>query len=308
MGIIDNVIKRVNEQRREVAAISLPQEYFFGIPKELLVRTVFFVDGGTGVILEAPHYCVALVRLHAVAYKGRVRCDQKSKEYYVHVARKSAQSQHFAFSVSFFGEETENYSFISQDDLTPSAVVDVVRKVSEARLAKDVLATLSKGDVVVLDGDLIGEHEFEKRALDELRKACTARGVLLAGLSKTSRLVSKQGVSIVALLEAQARAGVWYYALDDETSFVRLHEKSRYIFRLDTATPLAVCSHLLVLSNDPSFLGYPYGLIEADLRARVSHKEVERLRLIFLTKMNHGASLEALNAHGVLDKLAGGSR
>jgi len=61
-------------------------------------------------------------------------------------------------------------------------------------------------------------------------------------------------------------------------------------------------------SRDPVFLGYPYGLIEADRFSRISNQEKERLRLQL--KLAFGRDYKrieefenSLNAHDILDSI-----
>ena len=59
--------------------------------------------------------------------------------------------------------------------------------------------------------------------------------------------------------------------------------------------------------NDPVFIGYPYGLIEADKIARIGNNEKEFLRTVFLTKLKKKdieKYLSAKNAHGILDRIS----
>ena len=62
-------------------------------------------------------------------------------------------------------------------------------------------------------------------------------------------------------------------------------------------------------SKDPVFLGYPYGLIEADKFARISNNEAEYLRMTFVAKACKSFDkikqhLNALNAHSILDNIS----
>ena len=67
-------------------------------------------------------------------------------------------------------------------------------------------------------------------------------------------------------------------------------------------------SLLMKNSTDPVFLGYPYGLIEADKSARVSNKESEYLKTIFLVKAGKQLKkisqyFKSTDAHSILDKI-----
>ena len=59
--------------------------------------------------------------------------------------------------------------------------------------------------------------------------------------------------------------------------------------------------------TDPIFIGYPYGLIEADKVARISNNEKESLKTMFLIKLkskNIEKYLNSANAHEILDRIS----
>ena len=76
---------------------------------------------------------------------------------------------------------------------------------------------------------------------------------------------------------------------------------------LESFSPLAL-SHISALApyaKDPVFIGYPYGLIEADRAARVSMQESSSLQFQLKERLGSslGQSLASKNAHSILDKL-----
>ena len=94
-----------------------------------------------------------------------------------------------------------------------------------------------------------------------------------------------------------------------DISFIKLNEKSKYIFRFEVyKKQVHDATKMLNLleenSKDPAFIGYPYGLIEADRFARVSNQERDYLRIILQTKLkDKWDSLNILNAHDILDTI-----
>ena len=59
--------------------------------------------------------------------------------------------------------------------------------------------------------------------------------------------------------------------------------------------------------TDPIFIGYPYGLVEADRVARVSNHEKESLKTMFMVKLrnkNVEKYLSSVNAHDILDRIS----
>ena len=150
---------------------------------------------------------------------------------------------------------------------------------------------------------------------DKLYENAVKKGVIVCGLSKTTNLLTKNGNSVNALLNSLGN-GVWYYKLlegDFDIYFVKLNEKAKYCFRFDISNKVEydineVLSLLVEQSKDPIFLGYPYGLIDADKFARVSNNEKQYLRTMFMTKFgSKWSQIEkyetSLDAHDVLDKV-----
>ena len=61
--------------------------------------------------------------------------------------------------------------------------------------------------------------------------------------------------------------------------------------------------------KDPVFIGYPYGLIEADKNARISNQEKDMLLTLFSTKFGKDwerikESLSNIDAHEILDNIS----
>ena len=125
-------------------------------------------------------------------------------------------------------------------------------------------------------------------------------------------MLTDSGNSAVAVLHQLAKAGSWYYVPEQDSvvkvGFVKLAEKARHVFRIDLFNCASIAEVVSVLrenAQDPCFLGYPYGLVEADQRAHVSKQEGNLLKLQFLARF--GESLRhhcaALDAHEVLNAL-----
>ena len=117
--------------------------------------------------------------------------------------------------------------------------------------------------------------------------------IVICALSKTCELFTDKGNSILSLLNEIQPDKEWYYYPITKTNqkyeilFIKLNEKSKYIFRLDVLNKdmgkvEQVLSLLKSNSKDPVFLGYPYGLIEADRFARISNEELELLKTKFM--------------------------
>ena len=139
---------------------------------------------------------------------------------------------------------------------------------------------------------------------------------MLCGLAKTSELLTKKGNTASSYLLNKTELEEWYYSLarkEEDLYFIKLNTAGKYVFRLEINNKLKydvseVLSGLQENSKDPVFLGYPYGLVEADKFARVSLREQDMLKLQLRGKLGKDFEklkpyLNSTNAHDVLDNI-----
>jgi hypothetical protein len=195
---------------------------------------------------------------------------------------------------------------------------------------------LDDGDVVVRDGTLQTVVTKERAYADIASSNAVEKGVNLLSLSKTSTLFTSTGYPLMAaiaeLAEQSALAKLsWYYNPiveikhpdhQAEMYAVKLHPQSNYVFRLEFLKPQAermmsedfeeIMGSLSANSEDVTFPGYPYGLLDADFFSKVSPQEAGSQEIQFLScATDKGAlvrlqrCLRASNAHDVLNKFGG---
>ena len=218
-------------------------------------------------------------------------------------------------------------------------VVNAIRRFAELKLAKYV-SDNNFCDIIVLDGNLQCTLTNEKSYFDDLYNSCEKNNIILTALSKTNSLFTESGNLLSAILSGISSMDSWfYYPIADiensshkaEMFFVKFHEKSKHVFRFEifnmSANRKAISEHAQkskifdiqktkaeqainkISSNctDPIFIGYPYGLVEADRIARVSNNEKESLKTMLLVKLKNKSIekyLSAVNAHEILDKIS----
>jgi hypothetical protein len=200
--------------------------------------------------------------------------------------------------------------------------------------------------IIALDGPLKSHHEHETELLNKLltsvpktttittnekstnEKTTTENQNLhIIGICKTTQLLVSNAQTaqyyIQSVLPEQLKTNkAWYttplaIANDEEYTvcFAKLHAKSQYLFRIDIQKGSIEEQHLLIIfetltqySCDISFLGYPYQLIKADEKARVSNEEISYLQMRFyeefddLTQQQLLSMAKSSSAHQVLDK------
>jgi hypothetical protein len=153
----------------------------------------------------------------------------------------------------------------------------------------------------------------ETKALEDLYTQGT-----VAAIAKTNDLVTETGNAFIPVLRTSAPETSWiYHPLGNwkrDLAILNLHKKARYAFKAERY-PLSklgwqeIADSLKQNASDPVFLGYPYGLIEADKQARITNQEVDYQKTKIKTKLGKEASLletyqTTKNTHEILDTLS----
>ncbi len=282
-------------------AININKENFQQIHLSKENKSIAFVDGGQAVVISAGNFCVSFIRVAALIFKEGKKENVKY-EFYLLTTAKYHEDDIF-YESKIFGDRLihENDLFISSNDSSIrtgnesaplSQVTNMARRFAELALASQV-----KADYIILDGTLektfINEEEYLKKLPENI-----------SAVAKSSSLFTTSGNSPVILLNRMGPSGCWSYFVDGNTSFVKLHEKAKHVFRFEGNKE--ILPQLIQNSCDALFLGYPYGLIAVDRLARVSETERKSLKMNFLLREENKEIAEYLNtanAHDILDSL-----
>tara|TARA_Y100000310_G_scaffold345853_1_gene471429 strand:+ start:11571 stop:12620 length:1050 start_codon:yes stop_codon:yes gene_type:complete len=296
---------------------------------------IAFIDGGSAEIIKSPNLSLNLIRIYYTIYKENKRITSKKHDFYVFVNAKEKNNEIFYDCNIIGGNENfipdKDDLFLSSFDETIkqgitrasiSSISNIIRRFSEIKTASTVARLLEKDDIIVLDGSLQCTFTNEKKYFDELYEKAEEKNIIISGLSKTTALMTDRGNSIANALNKFNQKGKWiYYPVAEintsnhkaEITFTKLHESSKYIFRFEIYKEQKgkINDIVSLISNnakDSVFIGYPYGLIEADRQARISNQEKDMLLTIFSTKFGKDwekiqQSLSNTNAHEILDSM-----
>jgi len=214
-------------------------------------------------------------------------------------------------------------------------VAVAARLFAEWRYAQLVIENeLKQGDTIIRDGSLQTATTNERKYANETYDRALEKNVKLVGLSKTSALFTTTGYPLMAAIAELAESTPvaktsWYYhpiviiSQPDhraEMYAVKLYPRSEYVFRLEFVKPQIekmspqdieqIIGTLSSNSEDASFPGYPYGLLDADRFARVSSREKDDTKVQFLALTSNTGLLERLikcvrasNAHDIINQL-----
>jgi hypothetical protein len=333
--ILKNIVDELNVSLKEKGKfiklslddynpVEISKEHFHEIEDVSYGNKIAFVDGGNAEILKAANFSLQLIRVYYTFYKDNKRIKNKRYEFYI-LVKSFEKDGKILYKTKTFGDKILNDLEFDSFDRTitqgvnradVSFIGNVARRFAELHAASEIMVELGKNDVIVLDGSLETKYTYETKILNELHDKSDRAGVVLCGFSKTCELLTDKGVSFAGVLSDIQPEGSWYYypaakMNDFEIVFVKLNQKSGYIFRLDVNKKEKIDVVLRLLknnSNDPVFLGYPYGLVEADRFARVSNRELGILKTKIMAKAgkewkNINNILKTKDSHSVLDNI-----
>ena len=332
-------------------------DYFKSVIPSQSKRKLAFIDGGNRELVGAPNFSIQLNRVYFNIFQGKERVLN------IHIPQRidffSAtfallENDEIFFNTSIFPvldsfteqlPDPDDLSFSSTDRrvmIGPSRadisrVATIARRFAEWEYARQVVEKeLDWGDVIVMDGTLRTAFENESKYASLAYEAAKRKGVVYTGLSKTSRLFTSTGLSLLgAVRKMAADSGVkptwFYYPIAESLSpehqgaifIVNLHEQSERAFRYEIHAEQAkmlsdeeineIFCQLSANSCDVSFPGYPYGLIDADDNARVRLGESQMYRIMLMSEMSKLGSwpkfsrhIQSTDAHEVLNMLKGG--
>lgn len=293
----------------------------FITPKE--TTQIAFIDGGNAEIISAPNFSLQFVRVYASIFKNNKKIKNQLHEFYA-TATTTKKNGKIKYETKTFNTKFEiQHEFEINDETiaagthnaTPAKIAETTRKFAELKTATQIIQQLNQDDLVICDGELFPHATFEQKYFEELFSAAKNKNVAICGFSKTTTLLTDAGnpaTTTLNKLSAEIKKPAWTYfppqQKEIKTGFLKLSPLTKYAFRADIYNARNINETTSLLrqnAQDPTFLGYPYGLIDADLRSHVSKKEAQLLKLHFATKTKdklktHSASIDS---HDVLNTL-----
>jgi len=309
----------------------IAEERIFQIPSCDILRKLAFVDGGTASILSAADFSISLNRVAGVLFEGnKIKSFKKTPEvieFYTATILEPMTDGKMAYNIQIFPKEPDFKEFLPDEEII--IPLNEVREVMGFRFmpnieifggvamrfaewtyaAKLIEYELNKGDIFIRDGSLQTGYKDEILLVRELYSTAEEKNVYITGLSKTCRLITKSGDSLISLVDMMASKKYpeekWYFhpikkitRADNlaDVYFVRLHKFARSPFRfdiyldqsekLDQQEKEVIISNLAVNSTDLSFPGYPYGLIKVDQLSRVGAREIGPQKIQLLSEFD----------------------
>ena len=339
----------------EEISYDIAEDRIFSIPSCDVSRRLAFVDGGTASILSASDFNISLNRVAGVLFEGnKINSFKKTPEvieFYTATILEPTTDGKMAYNIQIFPREPRFKEFLPKEEIF--IPLDEARMVTgfrfmpniemfggvAMRFAEWTYATklieyeLNKGDIFIRDGSLQTGYKNEILLVRELHSKAEERSVYITGLSKTCRLITKSGDSLISLVDMIASKKYpeekWYYhpiykitRADNlaDVYFVKLHKFARSPFRfdiyldqsekLDQQEKEVIISNIARNSTDLSFPGYPYGLIKVDQLSRVGAREIGPQKIQLMSEFDSELyakyilpRIRSIDAHDLLNAI-----
>lgn len=291
--------------------IPIEKEKFISVCSCNTDKILAFVDGGNAELFNSKDTCLQFVQVAAVFFQNNKRLNKEKKVSFFLLSKINEENPEEYLSQLFLedGElplkefSLNAFDFSLREGIERGRISkagDLARRKAELLLAEEVS---SEADGVVLDGTLEEKLPGEKEIIERLPSNVCA-------LAKSCSLITSRGRNATSCISLAGPKNSWSYFLDQEkkrkTFFVKLNEKSHHVFRFETFSENEEIIGLLAANSvDPVFAGYPYGLIYADQRARVSNQETEFMKIKLFSLLNRKEKIifNSRSAHEILDKI-----
>lgn len=342
-----------NEQGYE--AYPFARENFHEILHLKSDRKICSIDGGNQELYPAPEYSIQLNRLYFNIFKNKrpfsLKSDIPRKIEFLSLTSLIREQHNTYFKTELALEEDQFRKYLpSGDDLyiktsgpdsqlgnkaLMERMASAARRFSEWTIAEHIIdSELTEGDIVIKDGSLQTSHHNENKYVEKICEKAREKGVIFTGLSKSCRLTTNTGFSLIASMEkfalendiqwdewcyfpiARCRKGNEHKAI---IMIVKLNKHATTPFRfeifkdqmdlLSEEEILEMISVIADYSRDIIVPGYPYGLFDAHLWARVRNEDLSSYKIMLEAELSGTESWEPFNtrikAVSMHDKLDG---
>lgn len=322
----------------------LNEKYFNKIIQTKSNRKISCIDGGNQELLPTPCYSVQLNRVYFNIFKNKKFSPFKSDiprriEFLSYTSSNLDEEElYFETKLALDNENLRKYIDFEEDlrvkafdsdfrlgnQLLMERMASMARRFSEWTIAEHIIESeLEEGDIIIKDGSLQTAHIHEDKYVKKVFNKAKKKGVIVTGLSKTSRLSTTTRVPLISSIEKFAKEinlpyEEWFYypvasgkkqnvKYQALIMVVKLNKHAETPFRFemfkDQADTLGnegildVISAIADFSRDITIPGYPYGLLDAHTWARVRNEEINSYQTMLFSEISRLGLWEDVNSH-----------
>ena len=338
----------------EETPFPITAERIFQIPKCTEYKKLGFVDGGNASIINSADFNISLHRVAGAIFQATeyipLSSIPKLIEFHTATILTPKEDGSLEYITKFFPRNSEHHEFLPDNDIIINikdksirrgafqpkieSFGSIARRFAEWSYAKELInQELDEGDVFCKDGSLQTGFKGEIKLALRLYQNALRKKVYVTGVSKSCRLLTNQGDSLISIIDLIGNQKfpekAWYYhpiykitRADNQADlfFVKLHKFAYCPFRFDIylkqSQTLDRDERELIISNlssnaiELTFPGYPYGLIKVDQMSRVAYREIDGQKVMVLAEFDKKhyekfilPRLRSVEAHDILNKI-----
>lgn len=280
------------------------------------------VDGSSVVILDAGSFLIGAVRVATVLYNSPFEPADAvvSDTDIIFLSQKNHKKTYKREYLRAYGVEPPSVPDSFGD------IIQRIRSMREMRAAVELMSSLKRGDIMLMDGALKADIDTPDEFYKKLEQRVADSEITLLGISKKSSL-SLGHLPLAAVLKKKGMElfpdEEWFCPLYESIRpdhqlggiyLARMEGLSDYVFRVDAYpedTPSVdptVFSLLSLYSKDPTYLGYPFPLAHVHNASIIRRSDAEALAYRIEESAVSGGIKPAdwagmfMNFHDVLDR------
>lgn len=284
-----------------------------------------FADGGNSEIATTELILISKLRIATVRIYNKKRESERINNAIVAIKLiKHKISVSFIKGDDFLGFkdlEIDSESLKEETEYVDpkKSTIDQIRRTFEFKAMLSYARENNiKHAIFISDGSIIPTNNMDKKAVNNLITYTKENNCALIGISKSTQMQTTAQRSLAELVNIRSEKNKMFYfgpvaqyTNENEITigFAKLHPRSDNIFRIDFAGDKDKIKKILEgiakISMEPTFLGYPYGLIIADRLARVNNEEINFLRTKLESMLDDKEKRIILrrNSHSFLDQM-----
>ena len=302
------------------------RNHFHNISKAQM--KICFIDGGNASIISAQNFELSIIRTYFCIYEETDKIKFNKEDFYLAVFP-NIESDRLIYNAELIPFDhngiSSMFTFAADDETLKAGKFDaeigtiagIVRRFIEWKTVEKISAS-TMADMIVMDGSLQTGYTGENFYAEAAYSAAVKNNVIFSGLSKTSSLLTTTGMNLMAVINKIGPKAPWYYhPIVDilhpdhlaEMFAVKLHENANTCYRYEILKAQKnrskdAIAALAFNARDPRYLGYPYGLIDADNFARITERERLYQKTFFSGHMHKLAeAISAGDAHDVINRI-----
>ncbi|HDQ59790.1 MAG TPA: DNA double-strand break repair nuclease NurA [Candidatus Woesearchaeota archaeon] len=289
---------------------------------------VYAVDGGSAIVLDGGSWIISKIKIGCIGFEGDRKIFETVKDFSMGAMIKGNK---------IYPKLTPSFADVEQIEVPVSKIDElpnIFRSVLEWKCVEELIKIGRSGDIVLVDSSLVAASKPQFDLINRLGKMAVEKGIVIMGVSKTSRLRTNNGRPILGYLNelgSKATKSRWYYSPIfyrgqttnrefGETYVVKFHNRCEFCYRVDLEKEFSLdldpkrlqelFGTVAYYSRDPELLGYPYPLLKVDKIARVRDDEKNKEnRDIKLLARDLGIEFvefdeKSTSMHDLLDKRA----